>query len=156
MSALPGVVAAFGVAGFAAAVPGQALVVAVRVRRLVARPAAVGWAVARRRAAGGATGWRPPPAVDVGGGPILLQVIGGQLGRVSLSATGAGLGPLRDVDLTVALTGIHLRRGGAPENLGLPPPARVVSPFGLPALDARAMPAAVGRGLTVALRRTLV
>src|SRR2546430_6519641 len=41
MSALPGVVAAFGVAGFAAAVPGQALVVAVQRLWSVSRPAHV-------------------------------------------------------------------------------------------------------------------
>jgi hypothetical protein len=58
------------------------------------------------------------PAVYIGGGPILPQVISGQSTRVSLSAKGASLGPFANVDLSADLTGIYLPRAGRPASTG--------------------------------------
>jgi len=129
-------------------------VVAVVGLSAVVSDVAVRHAVGSRIAAAAANRLRTTPAVDVGGGPILLQVIGGQLGRVSLSATGAGLGPLRDVDLTVALTGIHLRRGGRPVSIGHATVTVVVSRSELAGLIGISTPARAGRGLPFGLTVT--
>src|SRR5256884_8350665 len=103
MSALPGVVAAFGVAGFAAAVPGQALVVAVQRLWSVSRPAHVRVPgrsvliaavppVAGVRCGGRRSPPLAPKAVAAGGGPADLPVGNLAPGRRARPRVGEGGG----------------------------------------------------------------
>jgi hypothetical protein len=129
-------------------------VVAVLGLSAVVSDVAVRHAVGSRIAAAAANRLHTTPAVDVGGGPILPQVISGQLDRVNLSATGASLGPLSDVDLTVALTGIRLPRAGRPASIGHAAVTAVVSRSELAGLIGVGTPARAGRGLPFGLTVT--
>jgi hypothetical protein len=129
-------------------------VVAVLGLSAVVSDVAVRHAVGSRIAAAAASRLHTTPIVDVGGGPILPQVISGQLDQVSLSATGASLGPLADVDLTAALAGIHLPRAGRSASIDHATVTVVVPRSELAGLIGMGSPVRAGRGLPFGLTVT--
>jgi hypothetical protein len=115
---------------------------------------AVRHAVATRIAAAAGKRLHTTPNVDVGGGPILPQLISGRLAQVSLSATGASIGPLTDVDLTANLTGIHLPRDGRPASIGNASATALVPRSDLAGLIGKGGLLQAGRGLPYGLTVT--
>jgi hypothetical protein len=111
-------------------------------------------AVGGRIAAAAAKRLHTTPTVDIGGGSILPQLIGGQLTQVNLSATGASIGPFTDVDLTAALTGVHLPRAGRPVSIGHATVTAVVPRSDLAGLIGNGGLLQAGRGLPYGLTVT--
>jgi len=129
-------------------------VVAVLGLSAVVSDVAVRHAVGSRIAAAASNRLHTRPIVDVGGGPILPQVVSGRLDQVSLSATGASLGPLNDVDLTAALADVHVPRAGRPASIGHAAVTVVVPRSELAGLLGMSSPVRTGRGLPFGLTVT--